>query len=163
MTQKVLQQAGIEEQRVKLSWISSAEAQRFAQVATEIVENTRELGLLDPKKFELELKSARRTLDNELVRWTVGKEKPITEQGDVYGRSWQVETYRQVLDRIACKEYYKNLIYTALEYGCKSVRDINAKTGMDMNKISFLLADMEKDGMVEFKGMQDHKPEFAIA
>jgi len=118
---------------------------------------------LDPKEFELELKSARRTLNNELVRWTVGKEKTITEQGDVYGRSWQLDTYRQVLDQIASKEYHKNLIYTALEYGYKSVRDINEKTGMEMNKISFLLANMEKDGMVEFKGMQDHKPEFAIA
>lgn len=158
-----MQLAGLEEERLKLSWISSAEAQRFAQVSTEIVQTIKQLGRLDPKKFELELKSARRTLNNELVRWTVGKEKTITEQGDIYGRPWQLDNYRQVLDQIASKEYYKNLIYTALEYGCKSVRDINEKTGMDMNKISFLLADMEKDGMVEFKGMQNHKPEFAIA
>ncbi len=130
-------------------------------MATDIVQSVKELGNLDQESYSLQLEAARRTLEGEVVRWTVGKEKVITEQGDVYGRTWELDKYQQVLDKLASKEYRKNLIYTALEQGCMNVRDIHARTGLELSKISYLLADMEKIGMVEFKGMKEHRPEFA--
>jgi predicted Rossmann fold nucleotide-binding protein DprA/Smf involved in DNA uptake len=156
-----LELTGIGRKRLKLAWVSSAEAQRFAQVARDIVQDVKDLGPLDPQSYKLELTAARRTLDGEIVRWTVGTEKRIIEQGDVYDRSWDEERFHQVLDQIATKEYTKNLIYSALEQDCRTVRDVGARTGLELKQISYLLADMERNGMVEFKGMHEHKPEFA--
>lgn len=115
---------------------------------------------MDRKALDLPLEAARRTVDNESVRWTVGKEKPITEHGDVYGRSWDVESFETFLDSVARDELEKNLIYAALRRGCKSVRDVGSETGLDLARISFLMADMERTGQIAFKGMKDHKPEF---
>jgi hypothetical protein len=161
LTKKVLEAAGIEPQRLHLAWVSSAEAQRFAEVATAIVNDVTELGPLNRDKAGMALDAARRTLDGEFVRWTVGKEKLITDHGDVYGRSWDPERFESILDSIAGAELEKNLIYVALQQGCASVRDVASKTGMDMPRISFLMADMERTGLIEFKGMTDHKPQFA--
>jgi F420-non-reducing hydrogenase iron-sulfur subunit len=44
--QNLLSYIGINPQRLRLDWVSSAEAPKFAQVATEFVEVVKELGPL---------------------------------------------------------------------------------------------------------------------
>jgi hypothetical protein len=41
------------------------------------------------------------------------------------------------------------------------VRDIHNKIGLDLKRISYLLADMENRNIVEFVGMEESKPVFA--
>lgn len=43
---RVLAQLGIEENRLKLDWISAGEADRFVKIVTEMVDNVRKLGPL---------------------------------------------------------------------------------------------------------------------
>ncbi|MBW2668481.1 MAG: hydrogenase iron-sulfur subunit [Deltaproteobacteria bacterium] len=54
------------------------------------------------------------------------------------------------------------LIYQAIKDGSTSVRDINEKIGLDLERISYLLADLEKTNKVGFTGMEDSKPVFAV-
>ncbi len=52
---QLLEFAGIEQERLLLKWVSSAEGPRFAQVVTEFVEKIRSLGpspLRQPDKLE---------------------------------------------------------------------------------------------------------------
>ncbi len=161
MTRKLLDVAGIGKERLLLSWVSSAEAQRFVEVVTGFTDRVTSLGKLDHSSYELEIDASLKTLDGEFLRWTVGKEVKITAQGDVYGREWETEKFEAVLDSVLEREYHKNLIYQAIKEGFTSVRDINGKIGLDLSRVSFLLADMEKTGMVEFTGMEDKKPVFA--
>ncbi len=161
LTKHLLDHAGIGSQRLHLAWVSSAEAQRFAQVATTVVEDVRASGQLDRSGLALELEAVRRTLDSEYVRWTVGKQRMITRKGDVYGRSWSEDSFVQALQRITDTEYEKSLIYTALKHGSASVRDVASATGLPLARISHHLADLERTGQVEFKRMVEHKPEFA--
>jgi hypothetical protein len=162
MTQRLLALAGIGEERLHLAWVSSAEAQRFVGVATSITESIRSQGALDTDAMEMELSACGMTVNSEALRWLVGKEVTITSDGDVYGRTWSAERYRDVLDYILEREYHKNLIYLSLKKGCTSVRDISHRIGLDLKRISYLLADLEKTNRVEFKGMEDSKPVFAV-
>jgi len=109
----------------------------------------------------MQLSAAEMTLDGETVRWLVGKEIKITTQGDVYGRKWDVEKYESVLFDMLEREYHKNLIYLAIKQDCTNVRSISERTGLDILRISYLLADMERTNRVEFSGMEDSKPVFA--
>ena len=109
----------------------------------------------------MELEAAQMTLQDEMLRWMVGKEVKIITDGDVYGRNWDAAKYESILDSVLEREYHNNLIVQALMSGCTSVRDINQKTGLDLKRISYLLADLEKTNKVEFKGLEDHKPVFA--
>ena len=161
MTQKLLAFAGIGEERLHLAWVSSAEAQRFVEVASKVSETIQKLGPLDTKKIEMELSACERTVGSETLRWLVGKEVKIVANGDVYGRKWDTEKYETVLDEALEREYHKNLIYTAIKSGCRSVREVSEKTGLGLQRISYLLADLEKTNLVEFKGMEDSKPVFA--
>jgi hypothetical protein len=161
VTQKLLEMAGIGKDRLHLAWVSSAEAQRFTEVAVSVTESAKAQGKLDSKALKMELEAAEMTLDGETVRWLVGKEIKITSKGDVYGRKWDVETYEEILDDILEREFQKNLIYLAIKEGSASVRDISNKTGLELLRVSYLLADLEHTNRVEFTGMEDSKPAFA--
>jgi F420-non-reducing hydrogenase iron-sulfur subunit len=44
LMKKVLEQLGVEDERVRLEWISSAEGTKFAKVMAEFTEQVRQLG-----------------------------------------------------------------------------------------------------------------------
>jgi predicted transcriptional regulator len=126
--------------------------------ATTVIKN---LGKFDPQVFASELSAAEMTLGSEALRWLVGKEVKLTTGGDVYGRKWDTQEYESVIDGMLEREYLKNLIYQAIKEGCKSVRDVSQRLGLEIKKVSYLLADLEKTNRVEFKCMEDRKPVFA--
>ncbi len=156
-----MQISGIGEERLHIEWISSAEAQRFVDTAFYIADSVKKQGEFDPSKFKNELEAAEMTMKNESVRWLVGKEAKITSDGDVYGRAWDVESYEEIIDNELEREYQKNLIYLAIKNGNRSVRDVGENTGLELLRVSYLLADLERSNMVEFTGMEDRKPVFA--
>jgi len=161
MTQKLLEISGIGDERLHFEWVSSAEAQRFVEVVNTTTESIKKQGKLDADKFELELEALEMTVSGESIRWLVGKEVKITTEGDVYGRSWDLEKYESVLHKELEREYQKNMIYLAVREGKTSVRDISARIGVDLLQVSYLLADLERTNRVEFTGMQESKPRFA--
>jgi len=161
MTRRLLDLAGIGRERLHLAWVSSAEAQRFADVASGVIEAVRNQGPLDKEAFETALEACEMTVNTETVRWLVGKEVKITAKGDVYGRRWTVDKYEGILNTLLEREFHKNLIYLAIQGGCASVRAVSEKTGLDVKRVSYLLADLEKTKRVEFRAMQERKPVFA--
>jgi len=50
LLQKLLEQFGVEKERVRLEWISAGEGERFAQVVREVTETVRKLGPLRGKR-----------------------------------------------------------------------------------------------------------------
>lgn len=144
-----------------MAWVSSAEAQRFTEVATSTVETVKTQGKFDSAAFALELDAAEITLAGETLRWMVGKAKTLTTKGDIYGRKWDAEKYESVINTVLEREYHKNLILCAIKEGCTSVRAIGKKIGLELKRISYLLADMEKTNMVAFQGMENSIPVFA--
>ena len=90
-----------------------------------------------------------------------GKELKIPTKGDVYGRMWDKDSYETALDATLEREYQKNLILQAIKAGATAPRTIREKIGLDLKRISYLIADMEKTNMVAFTGMEDRIPVFA--
>ncbi|MCP4689210.1 MAG: hydrogenase iron-sulfur subunit [Desulfobacterales bacterium] len=161
LTKKLLDLAGVGADRLHLAWVSSAEAQRFVQVAGEVIETVKEKGPLDKEALSMRLDAAEMTVNGETIRWLVGKEVKITTDGDVYGRKWDVASYESVMHKELEREYQKNLIYLAIKDGATSVRAISKKIGVQLLRTSYLLADLERTNMVEFTGMDNSIPVFA--
>jgi hypothetical protein len=101
------------------------------------------------------------TVSSEPLRWLVSKELKITASGDVYGRRWDTDTFETIMDSVLEREYHKNLIYAAVKTGNGSVREISQITGLALQRVSYLLADLEKTSRVAFQGMEDSKPVFS--
>lgn len=128
-----------------------------------MVTSIKSQGEFDSQSFELELDAAEMTFGSETLRWLVGKEVSLTTKGDVYGRKWDVNHFEEILISVLEREYQKNLIWIALTEGLTSVRDISGRTGLDLDRISFLISDLEKTNRVMFKGHRDSVPVFKTA
>lgn len=161
MTQQLLDLAGIGRRRLHLAWVSSAEAQRFVDIVCETVETLKALGPLEHRRFAMALEACEMTVAGESIRWLVGKQVGIIAKGDVYGRTWDPERYLSVLNNELEKAYQENMICLAVKAGCTSVRAISRTIGVDLMRVSYLMADLERTGRIEFKGMEDRKPVFA--
>ncbi len=161
MTRKLFDLAGIGSDRLHLAWVSSAEAQRFVEVVNAVTDSIKSQGKFDPQHYALQLTAVENTLSGEPIRWLVGKEIRITTKGDVYGRRWDQDSFEKILDAALEREYHKNLVLQAIKDGCAAPRDISGRTGLALKQTSYLLADLEKTGMVEFKKMEACKPVFA--
>jgi len=76
MLQRMLKDIGIEDERVRLEWISAAEGEKVRRVVNEMVEKIRKLGPLGlPQKFE--------DWDEEMMKF----EAEIKEQEDQQGET----------------------------------------------------------------------------
>jgi hypothetical protein len=109
----------------------------------------------------MQLDAALMTVSGEPLRWLVSKELKITARGDVYGRRWDTDTFETIMDSVLEREYHKNLIYAAVKTGSGSVREISKSTGLALQRVSYLLADLEKTSRIAFKGMEGCKPVFS--
>ncbi len=129
-------------------------------VTRTVIGKIEEEGSFNPLHFTLELEAAEETLKAETLRWMVGKEVKTLSRGDVYGRKWEKAKFESILDSVLEREYHKQLIRQAIIAGFTSVRAISEKTGIELKRISYILADMEKTSMVEFKGHTNCVPVF---
>lgn len=161
MVQKLLKISGIGENRLHVAWVSSAEAQRFVDISTDVIDSIKAQGRFDAAMFSMELAAAEETLKTEILRWMVGKEVKLLSRGDVYGRKWEKARFESILDSVLEREYHKQLILQAILSEFTSVRAISQKVGLGLKRISYLLADMEKTNMIEFRGHTDCIPVFA--
>ena len=160
MTKKLLDLTGIGGDRLHVDWVSSAEAKRFTEIVTEATEAVRKRGPMDSSKYEMQLGAAERVVKGEVMRWLVGKQLKLTADGDVYGRPWSEEKLGQVIDDALLREYQKSLIYLAIKSGTTAVRAVAEQTGIEVLRVSYLLADLEQKKLVEFKGMEESIPVF---
>jgi len=160
---KLFHLAGIGRDRLHVAWVSSAEAQRFVDIVKHVTASIKSQGKFDPQAVALELEASEMTLSGEYVRWLAGKQEKIVSQGDVYGRRWDPDHFESIVTAMLEREYHKNLICLAIREGFTSVRQIGRKTGLELARISKLIAEMEKTSRVVFKGMTDYKPIFAVS
>ncbi len=126
-TRKILKAAGVDEKRLGLEWISAAEGQRFADIVNEFTELIRSLG---PSKVDLQkIRAAREEASDFRVRWLVGREKDLLEEGNTFGEQVQRERFENFMDNVIETQFIRSSILTALEEGPMSVKELAEKLG----------------------------------
>ncbi len=146
--------------RVRLRWVSAAEGQLFANYIKELSGELAELGPFDASKFTLELSAVESVLSSPRVRWLAGIDRQVTERGNVYNETMDSVVFDQLLGSVCESEYENALILEVLRTGPQSVREISAKTGLGVYKVSQRLVDVEKWGPVEIHGYDSTTPKF---
>lgn len=164
LTRRVLERVGIEPDRLLLDWVSAAEGQRFGEVITAFVERIRDLGPLAaiPDAGD-RAEIGERIVALDRIRWLVGKERELVEEGNVYHEVLDEEAFREVLWRNVVAEYHRERIRTVLGGGPMTVRSIAGVLGMDPGEVLRFVADMEGRGQIHMHGMDGDSPLYVLA
>lgn len=159
----LLKLSEIGEQRLRLRWVSAAEAQAFVQYVTEFSEQIYRLGPFDPRKYQIQLEGLERALMSSRLRWLMGKALQLTERGNVFGKNLSREDYQNLLCDAARKAYEESLLLQVLETGPQSVRDVAFQTGLDVHRVSLRLGDLERRRQAQFDHYEGRTPKFVAA
>ncbi|MGD2072332.1 MAG: hypothetical protein PVG65_02460, partial [Candidatus Thorarchaeota archaeon] len=100
-----------------------AEGARFAEVVNEFTELIKNLG---PSKVDpLKIKAAAEEASDFRVRWLVGREKDLIEEGNVFGEEIDKKALENLMNSVIDTQFVRSSILTALEDNPLSVKELS--------------------------------------
>ena len=166
MTQKILGELGLSPERLLVDWVSAAEGERFASLVSGFTERIRELGPLGREavfeKDELvgRLKASRDALADDRLRWLVGREKELIEEGNVFGERLPQEEFDRVMLESIRREYEKSSILLSLGDGALTVKEMAGRVGLSPREVLKNLVAMESEGLVSVSHIEGSSPKY---
>jgi coenzyme F420-reducing hydrogenase delta subunit len=130
LTKKLLKEAGIDTNRLRLEWISASEGERFSNVIKEFTNNVKEIGPSplagdDPDIDRLEaIFAARNAAKDFRLRALVGRELNLTTEGNVYEEKVSQEKLDELYESILKDEFLRHRILQLTKNRPLSVKDI---------------------------------------
>ena len=147
---QALQHMGIEEERLKLNWVSASEGHKFAYLANEMVDKLKELGPIKPK-----LKETVDAFRTERLRWVMGltHTEPKISRKRYYAKTEEImkaEVERQMI------------IGTIKQKGPLTIREISDATNMPPDKILRHMIALRKAGVISEAGEKEDGYLYAV-
>lgn len=168
LTRKVLDRAGVHPDRLYLDWVSAAEGERFARTVSDFTGRVREIGPLgEAEQLKGEalterLSAVQGALAGDKLRWLVGKEKALVEEGNVYGEPVDSAQLEQVMEEDIWGEYVKNRILLLLQRGDRSVKEMAGELDLLPREVLRYVSTMENAGLLEMSGVEGRSPKYGV-
>jgi coenzyme F420-reducing hydrogenase delta subunit len=157
---KVLRNAGLDG-RFQYEWVSASEGQRFGEVVGEFTDHIRTLGpspVEGDENLRFKLRSAQREVSDFRLRWLVGRQRQILEEGDAYGQERSREEWDEVMERVLRDEFIRAQIIEAAAKGPVSVEDMAEVIGVDSAEVFRHVQRLRYKGKVLMAGHKDQSP-----
>ena len=160
MLLKVLANAGLDG-RFKYEWVSASEGQRFGEVVGEFTDHIRSMGpspVAEDENLRFKLRAAQREVGDFRLRWLVGRQREILEDGDAYGQERSREEWDQVMERVLRDEFIRSQIIERTAQGPASVEDMAEVIGVDSAEVFRHVQRLRYKGKVMMSGHKDQSP-----
>ena len=107
------------------------------------------------KKLSERMDAAMEVMDDERVRWLLGKKITITREENVFGKQIAEARYDLIMHNAAQAELFRKLIADEIRDAPKSTVDIAAALDMEPAEVLRHLIAMRKWRLVEEEGQKD--------
>lgn len=158
---KLLELAWIEPERIRLEWISAAEGEKFARVATEFTKTIKEMGP-NPAKIDSyiasRLEAAERAARSNRLTALVSKEYNLVTRGNVYGERLDEWKLRETVDEVAEEEFERAMILQLTRTSKMSVKDIAEKIDIPTSRILAHIVELRKKNLIEMDSIRGVAP-----
>ncbi len=150
--------------RFRLEWVSASEGVRFGQVVTEFTEQIKKVGPSplsgsNPDlKLRDDLEALKRTFDDIRLRALVGRQRTITEFGNVYDKLIETERYDSEIDEALKSEIMRNKILMKLEKDSLSVKELSKLLDIDSNVILKQIIALKAKNLIDFDRIDEITP-----
>jgi len=163
MTKHVLERIGIEPERLYLDWVSAAEGKRFSEVITEFTSKIKDVGPINQNKdFKNKLSIGERIVESVRIRWLVGKERELLEQGNVYNEKIDEDEFKDLIWKNIHREYDRQRIYSLITEKPQTISKIAKELSMPKADVSRYLTSMENAGQVSLLDFKGNSPRYVM-
>lgn len=158
---KLAELAWIEPERIRLEWISAAEGEKFARVATEFTNTIKEMGP-NPAKIDSyiasRLEAAERAARSNRLTTLVSKEYNLVTRGNVYGERLDEWKLRETVNEVAEEEFERAMILQLTRASKMSVKDIAKKIDIPTSRILAHIVELRKKNLIEINSIKGVAP-----
>ena len=155
VVRSILENAGINPDRLVIRMMSSAEGGKFVQYASEFIQFITDLGAigqiekLEADELMLKLTAARNAVAGKKLRWIMGKNLEFQEQGNLYGEVFTEHELKRLFDEVILDECTIQEIKLLLKEQAVTAKQLSKQLDVPTPRIVRHLADMRKVGLVE--------------
>lgn len=138
LMKRLLEDAGIEPERLRLEWVSASEGEKFSKVVTEFTEQVRRLGPSKVKKDQLakvRVAAADEASETFRLKALVGKELNLETKGNVYNNKLDRAELEKLIDAAARDEFERALILELAKERPRSVKELGKIMQVPTDKV----------------------------
>lgn len=163
MTKHVLEKIGVEPERLYLDWVSAAEGKRFSEVITGFTAKMKELGpITKHRDFKDRIEIGENIVESVRIRWLVGKQRELLEQGNVYNERLDEDEFLDIIWRNIAAEYDKQRIFSVIKEEPQTVSKISKELSIPKYDVSKYLTNMENTGLVTLFDFEGNSPRYVM-
>ena len=163
MTKHVLEKIGVEPERLYLDWVSAAEGKRFSEVITGFTAKIKELGpIARHKDFKDRIEIGEGIVESVRIRWLVGKQRELLEQGNVYNEKLDEDEFKDIIWRNIAAEYDKQRIFSVIKKEPQTVSKISKELNIPKYDVSKYLTNMENTVLVTLFDFKGNSPRYVM-
>ena len=157
MARRLLKEAGVEPERLRLEWVSASEGERFAATIKEFTEEIKEMGRIefDNEKMEAVCMAAA----DYRLRILATKERELLEEGNKYGEVFTQHEMDRLLDDMVREEYEAKRILLKLKKPM-SVKEISSELNWKPNVVFRHILDLKRHELIELHEIRDNTPTY---
>lgn len=150
--------------RFRLEWVSASEGVRYGQVVTEFTDQIKSAGPspLSGKKPNAKLKenveALKRAFDDIRLRTLVGRERTITEFGNVYDMKLPEGRYEQEINEALKSEFLRKKVLMKLENKVLSVKDLSKLLNVDSSIILKHIVALKAKNLIDYERIDETTP-----
>ncbi len=157
MARRLLKEAGVEPERLRLEWISASEGERFAATIKEFTEEIKEMGRIKFEKEEME--AVRMVAADYRLRILATKERELLEEGNKYGEVFTQHEMDRLLDDMVREDYEAKRILLKLKKPM-SVKEISSELNWKPNVVFRHILDLKRHELIELHEIRDNTPTY---
>ena len=165
----LLEMTGINPKRLTLDWVSAGEGERFASLVTQFTDQIKSVGPpgvsegLSPEERKLRLAAATRVVEDERMRWLVGRRRELLANGDVYGREMDQGEYDALLKSTLATDYLRERLLLLTVEKPLSVKEMAAQVKAAPRDVLRHVAAMEQAGRMKMVWIDGLTPRYSRA
>jgi len=157
MARRLLKEAGVEPERLRLEWVSASEGERFAATIKEFTEEIKEMGRIEFDKEKME--AVCMAAADYRLRIMATKERELLEEGNKYGEVFTQHEMDRLLDDMVREEYETKRILLKLKKPM-SVKEISSELNWKPNMVFRHILDLKRHELIELHEIQDNTPTY---
>lgn len=163
MMKKLLEDAGVDPQRLRLEWVSASEGEKFSKVVTEFTEQVRKLGPSQVKKDQVvrsRVSAADGASETFRLKALSGKQLGLEKTGNVYGQKLEKEDLERVIDQATKEEYERSLILELSKEKPRSVKELGKIMEVPTDRVLRHIVALRQKNMIAMEHPEGFTPTY---
>jgi predicted Rossmann fold nucleotide-binding protein DprA/Smf involved in DNA uptake len=100
------------------------------------------------------------TVEKERVRWLMGNERNLTENGDVFGEKMAYPEFDTLADETIREEFFKSWLLLNLDGRPTSAKELATVLGLQVQEVFQHLVDLMEEGEVSIHSFEERTPRY---